>query len=112
MAQHTRFQYDKRKPSDKKLLLSVCIFAIVLLLFYVSFSSVSESTQRRQLESLERALNRNIVHYYAVEGYYPESLEILKEHYGLRYDETRFFVDYRLQGANIYPDVTIIQEVD
>ena len=35
-------------------------------------------------------------------------LEYLKEHYGLIYNEDLFFVDYRLQGANIFPDVTII----
>lgn len=114
MAQLTRFQYDKRKQSDKKLLLSVCVFLLVLLLFYLGFTSVSQNTDRRQRESLERALNRNVVHYYAVEGHYPETLNELVSSYGLIYDRERFYVDYRLQGANIFPDITIIdmQEVE
>ena len=63
-----------------------------------------------QKESLESALIRNITYCYAVEGSYPESLDYLKEHYGLTYDEDRFFVDYQVIGANILPDVTIIEK--
>jgi hypothetical protein len=44
-----------------------------------------------------------------VEGKYPESLDYLKEHYGLTYNEDLFFVDYRVSGSNILPDVTIIE---
>ena len=62
----------------------------------------------RQLESLENAIHQSIVYCYTLEGCYPESLEYMKEHYGLIYNEELFFVDYRLQGTNIMPDVTII----
>ncbi len=51
---------------------------------------------------------RSIANCYALEGEYPESLEYIKENYGLVYDEDRFFVDYRVSGSNIMPDVTII----
>lgn len=111
MARNTRFQYDKRHGTDKRILLSVCIFVVLIALFYLGFSSLSESTHDRQRDSLEKALNRSIVQYYAAEGHYPDDLEELKAHYGLSYDEGAFFVDYRLQGANIFPDVTIIEEV-
>ena len=43
-----------------------------------------------------------------MEGSYPESLQYLKEHYGLTYDDDKFFVDYQTLGSNIMPDVTII----
>ena len=78
--------------------------------YRASIDSFSDSTRRHQKESLERALNRSIVYCYATEGTYPESLEDLKAHYGLTYDEDLFFVDYQTVGANIYPDVTIIEK--
>lgn len=78
--------------------------------FISGIDSFSDSTRRHQKESLERALNRSIVYCYATEGTYPESLEDLKAHYGLTYDEDLFFVDYQTVGANIYPDVTIIEK--
>ena len=56
------------------------------------------------------AVIRKKAYCYATEGTYPESLEDLKAHYGLTYDEDLFFVDYQTVGANIYPDVTIIEK--
>ena len=60
-------------------------------------------------ETLENALNRSITYCYAVEGAYPQSLDYLKTNYGITYNEDLFFVDYRISGANIFPDVTIIE---
>ena len=48
------------------------------------------------------------VHCYAIEGSYPESLQYLKDNYGLTYDEEKYFIDYQVLGSNILPDVTII----
>lgn len=112
MAKHTDFIYTKKQHFDRKFLASLCIFPLIVILFYMCFSSVSESTSKRQKEHLENAINRNIVHYYATEGHYPDNLSVLTERYGLTYDRNHFFVDYRVQGSNIYPDVTIIEKED
>ncbi len=105
-----RFQYRKPSRTYRKFVVSVCVFTLITAVFYQGIDSLSSSTQRRQKESLENALNRNITYCYAVEGAYPESLDYLKEHYGLTYDEDRFFVDYQVIGANILPNITIIEK--
>lgn len=46
---------------------------------------------------------------YVLEGHYPDSLSYLEEQYGFSYDKEHFFVDYQLLGANIMPDVTVIE---
>ncbi|MDO4302328.1 MAG: hypothetical protein Q4D94_00320 [Bacillota bacterium] len=81
---------------------------LLLILFILGLSSISETTVSRQQESLENALNRDIIHCYAVEGFYPPSLEYIEEHYGLVYDKDLFFVDYQPIGSNLRPDVTIL----
>ena len=88
-----RFQYQKKQHTYRKFILSVCAFLLIIVLFYQGIESLSSSSYRRQKESLENALNRSITYCYAVEGSYPESLDYLKDHYGLTYDEDRFFVD-------------------
>ena len=95
-----RFQNQKKSRKNRRVFLSICVFLVILLLFISGIDSFSDSTRRHQKESLERA----------TEGTYPESLEDLKAHYGLTYDEDLFFVDYQTVGANIYPDVTIIEK--
>jgi hypothetical protein len=90
-------------------LLPLLAFLLLFILFYKGINSVSATNVEKQRESLEAALNRSITQCYAVEGVYPPSLEYIKEHYGLLYDEELFYVDYQPIGSNIMPDVTIIQ---
>ena len=90
-------------------LLPVLAFLILFVLFIQGISSVSESTLSKQQESLETALERSISQCYAVEGSYPPSLEYLKQHYGLLYDEDNFFVDYEYYGSNLLPEVTVLR---
>lgn len=104
-----RFVYRKQKESHGKMLLSVAVFLVIVLVFWQGISSISTGTRKRQRESLENALMRGVTHCYALEGAYPETLDYLKEHYGLTYDESLFFVDYQTIGSNILPDITIIE---
>ena len=90
-------------------LLPVLAFLILFVLFIQGVSSVSESTLSKQQESLETALERSISQCYAVEGSYPPSLEYLKQHYGLLYDEDSFFIDYEYYGSNLLPEVTVLR---
>lgn len=105
----SRFEYRRQSHHAPRFLLSVGVFLLILFLFVQGISSLSTGTRKRQKESLENAIMRNVTYCYTLEGAYPESLEYLKEHYGLTYDEDLFFVDYRIYGANILPDVTIIE---
>lgn len=104
-----RFAKGGRTSFFRGPILSICIFAILFGAFFFAVEHLSEDTKDRQLESLENAIQQSIVYCYTLEGSYPESLEYMKEHYGLTYNEDLFFVDYRLLGANIMPDVTIIE---
>ena len=104
-----RFQKKQSSPVFRGLLLSVYLFLLIFFLFFSGISHLSEDTVRRQKETLENTLNRSITYCYAVEGAYPQSLDYLKTNYGITYNEDLFFVDYRISGANIFPDVTIIE---
>lgn len=105
----SRFAYERKPSGQKRHLWSLLLFVVVLVVFYVSLDRFSADSTRRQKENLENALQRTITYCYAAEGSYPEDLTYLKTHYGLTWDEDLFFVDYRVSGANIYPDVTILE---
>ena len=105
-----RFQYGKKKHTYQRSILSACVFLLIAAAFYFGFQSLSSGTKKRQRESLDNALTRGVTYCYTVEGAYPESLEYLKENYGLIYDEDLFFVDYKVEGSNILPDITIIEK--
>ena len=85
-------------------LILTAAFVVMMLIFIAGVNRFGEDTFARQKESLEKALVRDIAECYALEGVYPPSLDYLKTHYGLTYDDARFFVDYRPIGGNLYPD--------
>ncbi len=105
-----RFEENKIHPLRNLIyLLPLLGFILLFILFYRGIASVSDTTAAKQLESLENAINRSITQCYAVEGAYPPDLNYIKDHYGLVYDETLFYVDYQPIGSNIMPNVTILQ---
>lgn len=103
-----RFETQKSGSASKNFIISIIFFFLIIAAFTVGTTLVADRTDAQEQETLEQAINRGIVHCYSIEGSYPESLLYLKEHYGLYYDEDRFFVDYQVYGSNIMPDVTII----
>lgn len=103
-----RFVSKRQSSGSRNLVISIAFFVLVLSAFLLGISAVETRTDAQARESLEQAVRRGIVHCYTMEGSYPESLQYLKDHYGLIYDEERFFVDYQALGSNLLPDVTII----
>lgn len=101
----TKREYVSRLPRIR-LLYIIC--PVLLIVFFLGLSSIQDNTLQKQQESLETALERDIIHCYAVEGFYPPSLAYIEEHYGLTYDKELFFVDYQPVGTNIRPSYTII----
>lgn len=53
----------------------------------MEITSVSQTTEKKEMENIENAVVQAAVFCYGTEGAYPESLAYLRQHYGLRYDE-------------------------
>lgn len=105
-----RFQHQKKPWPHRRFVLAAFFFLVTFLCFFYGIDSLSSSSLHRQKETLQNALTRGVTYCYALEGRYPESLEYLKQSYGLVYDEDRFFVDYHPIGSNIMPEITIIEK--
>ncbi|MBQ7615036.1 MAG: hypothetical protein IJU77_08310 [Butyrivibrio sp.] len=87
---------------------SIALFAIIAAVFIIAVDYSGKSTIEKQQESLEKAISRDIVQCYAVEGQFPPNLEYMEEHYGLTYDKDTFFVDYQPIASNLYPNYVVI----
>jgi hypothetical protein len=103
-----RFESNKKDSFFRNLMLSLFLFGLIFFIFHYAVGSVSSRTMNEEKAILEEALNRSITHCYAIEGRYPESLDYLKNNYGLTYNEDLFYVDYQPLGSDLLPDITII----
>lgn len=100
----------KKKLHIKASYITAFVFALFILLMLVFVSSIGNQNTDRQEETLASALERDIMHCYALEGYYPPSLKYIEDHYGLVYDKEKYIVDYRPVANNIYPNIAIIKK--
>lgn len=100
---------EKAKKRQLGLFFSIAVFLLTVVLFWAMMQDLSQNSVQRQRLQLQDALERGIITCYTLEGRYPESLDYLKKNYPLHYNEELFFVDYQIQGANMLPDITIIE---
>ena len=87
-----RFHKSRGRLRYLRVLLPALLFCVMLLLLLEGLSSVSSAAAREE----------------ALEGFYPEDLNYLEEHYGLSYDSKKYVVSYEVIGSNLMPDVTVI----
>ncbi len=98
-----------RKRIMESMNFSVFFFVIVIAAFLFGISFIASTSSKDQKDVLTDALNKDVIHCYAVEGYYPPSLAYIEDHYGLTYDKSRYLIDYVPVGDNIMPSVTIVE---
>lgn len=105
-----RFQKKRTDKAGLLFALPVVLFVLVAGCMWRGIVSVSAQTAENQKKNLESAVHRDIVTCYALEGRYPESLDYLRDHYGLTFDEDRYVVGYEIVGSNLMPDVTVMEK--
>ena len=90
-------------------LLALLVFAIVLALVVLLVSSLNDTGSKQETAIVRDAVRQAAVTCYAVEGAYPDSLNYLREHYGLAYDEEKYLVVYDVFASNIVPDIRVLE---
>lgn len=104
-----RFENTKENRNVDPMAMSIVLFVAIMIGFIMGIGYVSGSRYLDDEATLEEAISRDIVHCYAVEGSYPESLEYMEDNYGLIYDHSKYIVDYEFHGANIIPSVMVLE---
>lgn len=100
----------KTKFAYRNLLLSVLIFCAVLCLFWFGFGSALHANNEEKLNVTRTAIQKAIVNCYAVEGFYPPSIEYLEDHYGITVDSDKYIVHYETAGTNVMPSVEVLEK--
>ena len=89
-------------------IVTLCIFALLLGFTMRNVGSVEQKTLLQRQENVRSAVLRAAVACYSVEGVYPDNVEYLVAHYGLRYDTETFILQYDAFAENILPDIRVL----
>lgn len=101
----------KRKkllPVAKTVLIPVIIVGVVLF-FFTAVSNLDRDRGAEGREQLESSVRRACAACYATEGFYPPSLDYLKERYGILVDQDNYNVFYEVFSENLMPEITVIE---
>lgn len=100
--------WDTERPLWRRMFPFIFSVACILLVLIFVPRFLCSRTSAEQLALAEDGVRRAAVQCYALEGFYPPSLDYLAQHYGVRTDDRRFFIDYRFVAANLMPEISII----
>ena len=94
-----------RRDLIKLLAIVAMLVAAVLLINRIDTAQDSAET-----DIVRDAVKNAALTCYAVEGAYPDSVEYLREHYRLAYDEERYFITYDAFASNMIPDIWVTEK--
>lgn len=100
----------ERKRISRMTLLSIILFVLVVVWFGISAENAGKAVDSERTESVSSAVMNGAILCYSIEGEYPESLEYLRDNYGVIYNSDKYIVDYSYFGANIRPTVTVAEK--
>ena len=85
---------------------AILVFLAVVVILMFAVSDVSRTSNEESLTIAENSIRRAVITCYAQEGQYPESIDYLKENYGL-YISDDYIVHYNIFASNIMPDIVV-----
>lgn len=99
----------KKMPVIVRYLPVTIVFILILAIAIYMFFDVGNTADSESLSITETNIRRAVMSCYAEEGRYPESIEYLKENYGL-YISDDFVVDYSIFADNIMPQIFVMRK--
>lgn len=106
--------HDHPKMSLRRKIGVAVIGAVLLAALLLGASGLYGLVNRDLSEQAAAALRQTVidaaVQCYAVEGKYPESLDVLEQEYGVQINHARFIVTYDVFASNQLPDVTVLEK--
>lgn len=88
--------------------LTLLTLSLLVALFIGVMGTVRARTDLQQKQQLRQAARRAAVTCFAIEGRYPPTREYLSEHYGVMLETEKYFVEYRCEGGNLFPDIRVL----
>jgi hypothetical protein len=103
---------QNRKNNLIKSFTPLLIIAALIALFILIAGRISIKSEDEGLYITSESLRRAVVNCYVLEGVYPQSLDYLKAHYGVRPNEDKYLINYDYIASNLMPDITVLPSIE
>lgn len=99
----------KSLPWWSSLLVTAAIFTWILTILLIGIENTRKGAEQQELLIVERSVNRAVVTCYAMEGFYPPSIDYLIENYGLNVDQDKYYIYHEAFAPNVYPTIWVVR---
>lgn len=96
------------KSAARSAILALLFFVITLTALIVATVGFARRSREEGIQATHDAVQQAAVLCYASEGFYPPSLDYIRENYGLQIDESRYVVRYEPYAPNLMPGILVI----
>ena len=93
---------------NHKDVLALIAFALVLVACCLLIGNLSSAQTGAETDLVYNAVHDAALLCYAIEGAYPPDLQYLCDHYGIRYDRSRYVVSYDAFASNLMPEIRVM----
>lgn len=90
---------------SESIILLLALFLVIAL--WVGSGVLTTQSRDQGAENVKEAILESSMQCFAIEGAYPQSLNYLKQNYGLSINEAAYFVTYETFASNVLPSVTV-----
>ena len=94
---------------NKKEVGAILIFVALIVAFVLLVNGITNKGDGREKEIVIEAVKNAALTCYAVEGMYPDTIEYLREHYNLSFNEDKFVVYYQPFASNVLPSIKVVE---
>ncbi|MCL1866777.1 MAG: hypothetical protein FWF82_05150 [Oscillospiraceae bacterium] len=101
----------KRKSNISAAVAMLLVFAVFVGFVFVMLNNASKTSSEEALRAAEASVVRAVVSCYAFEGFYPDNIDYLVEHYNLVIDRDKYLIYYGKSAENIMPNVIVTERV-
>ena len=95
---------------NRRDLIKILAIAAVLVAAVLLVNRIATAQDSAETDIVRDAVKNAALTCYAVEGAYPDSVEYLREHYHLAYDEDRYLITYDAFASNMIPDIWVTEK--
>lgn len=100
--------WDSVGPPRRRAWIFILIALCAVFIFCFAPAMWNRRAEKERVRLLSEGIRRAAVQCYALEGFYPPSLDYLMRHYGIEPDETHCLINYQYVASNLMPEISVI----
>jgi flagellar basal body-associated protein FliL len=97
----------KHKSSNIAIIITIAVFAALIVFTTIMLNNAAATSSEEALKAVHDNIIRAVISCYAYEGFYPDSIDYLRDNYNLKIDSNKYLIFYDKIADNLMPNIIV-----